>query len=268
MPDTTLTIVFRGLMVMHKAPDHVQLGILPAPGHFPRITTITNSVFVKTFDLNNPEQPSIDPDRPIWRLDVDSPSGITFLTTGETFDRKTHEDPKDFRWSSDLEGTEFYNEDLTTRLNTGQLLPVVKIFNGSFYTRLKTPPLLRSQGANAAEEFGCIAAVTGCDIVLNGNNARLIEEGSDRVLFTFTNEPDTIYEFANTPPDIEPHPGHHHEDPVPADHFQLYYELFSDLTGIEKFGFRADEAGALGPPAPHPALCGIVRLGKRTGSLR
>ena len=268
MPESTptLTICFRGLMVMHKAADHVQLGVLPAPGHFPRITTITNSVFAKTFDLNDPAQPSIDPDRPIWRLDVDSPNGISFLTTGATFNRKTHQDPTDFRWCSDLEGTEFYNEDLTTRLNTNELLPVVRVFNGSFYTRLKTPPLFRSEGSGDAEEFGCIAAVTGCDITLNGDSARLIEEGSDRVLFTFTNEPNTIYEFANTPPDIGH--GHHHGEPMPKDHFQLYYEMFSDLTGIEKFGFQEPPSGLLAPSAPSPALCGLLQLGKRQTALR
>lgn len=273
MPESTstLTIVFRGLMVFHREPDHVEIGVLPAPGHFPRINTIKNSVLATTFDLQDPNHP-IDPAHPVWRLDVDQPVvGVSLRASDDDFVRKTHQDETDLRWMSDLENKEFYDEDLTKLVNTNLLTPVVKIFNGDFYTRLKTPVLLRTKGNSAAEEFGSIAGVTGCDIQLEGVGARLIEDGSDREIFDFKNEPNTIYEFANTPPDIVPQGAHEHEhggNGVPNDHFQLYYRLFFNQDSVEKFGFKQLDPGSLGPPAPSPALCGLIEFGKRTTPLR
>lgn len=288
---STITILFKGLLCFHKVTkdgcSYYEIGVVPATHHIPRINTIKNSTLADVFPL----QEHINPGYPIWRLVVDYPirEGVSVYRNGTDFDRLTHDDELDFRWMSDLESDEFYKRDLTRELDTCPLRPVLHVPYGIFYTRLKSPRLLRKQEGSPEEAFGCMAAVTGCDIAIVGGGARLVEEGTGAEIFSFKAAPATIYEFSNTTPDIEDpdacphcpcphHPCPHHQetDTRPNDephndveaasdpgHFHEYYKLFTDPGGVRKFSFRLP-----GPPEPSPALCGAVQLGRRQVPLK
>lgn len=303
---STFTLVFRGLMVFHRLemPDGgslFEIGVLPTQGHFLRISTIKNSVLAGVFPLAE----HVRGDRPFWRLAVDNPvgGGVGVHTSGAEFRRLTRsdetglhlmtDDERDFRWMTDLEGEEFYQRDLTNELDTSLLVPILRVSHGVFYTRLKSTEVLRKQGAGGDELFGSIAGAVACDIPILDGRVRVVEEGTNEVIFPFTLEPDTIYEFANTPPDIggdhsmmtmqplaagiapaaeaegaAPEMGNMAEaDATPPDpgedHFQAYYRLFKDQN-IERFHFTKPDAA----PAPDPALCGSTMLGKRSAPLR
>ena len=278
---STLTIVFRGLMIFHKDEenDRMEIGILRVHGHIPRVLTIKNGVLaaVRVFEEEDLKQP-------FWELEVTNPVGLgvsTYTNGSVKFERKTHKDDRDFRWIMDLEARDFYNRDLTKEMNTNKLMPVLHVPHGEFYTRLKSPLLLRKEGPGEFEPFGCVAAVTGCDIPFDGGGAELKVAGGS-TLFTFKNEPNTIYEITNTPPDVVPPPeqdGRHvggpHTEATPAtqrktegkdsppDHFQHYYDLFPVIPS-PRFEFQP----ANPTPGPDPALCGKGMLGKRTNPLR
>lgn len=275
----TLTIVFRGLMIFHedKTNNLMEIGILREPGHVPRIITIKNGVHADVYDLR--ERPELDDESSrSWRIEVTNPAqkGISTYTDGQMFDRKTHPNDRDFRWIMDFEGSDFYDKDLTAQVDARKLMPVLQVPVGQFYTRLKSPSLNRSEDGGELREFGAIAGVTGCDIVLEGGTAELSAVGGGSI-FQFKSEGEslenTIFEITNTPPDVPAvfgtgsghggHGGHTGASPH-QDHFQFYYGLF--LPGripSPIFGFRPLD----GSPAPNPALCGKGRLGRRTEGL-
>lgn len=213
---STLTIVFRGLLIFrhHREAGRMEIGLLRAADHFPRILTIKNSVMFAV-DLIPPAFLD-DAQSPVWELVADDPArpGVDIYTgPSESFDRKTNEDERDFRWIMDLEGQDFYKRDLSEEVQTSKLMPLIHVPQGQFYTRLKSPFLLRQEGDGGLEDFGAVAAVVGCDIEVNGGGAELRIAGGPTV-FTFRNEPNTIYEFTNTPPDVRSSVGtvapHHH----------------------------------------------------------
>lgn len=294
---STFTIVFRGLLVFHLVENRngqrrFDIGVLPEEGHFLRINTITNCVLAGVFPL----EAHVRRTQPFWRLAVDNPvgGGISIHTSGTQFDRLTHPDEKDFRWLTDIEGREFYDRELTEELDTCPLMPILRVYNGIFYTRLKSTQLERRQGNGQFELFGSIAGVVGCDIPILGGRVRLMQEDTGVRIFPFKVEPNTIYEFANTPPDIGPHDEHRaraaaalaagdrqgEAEPERAedaareaaaqsadddvDHFQSYYRLFTNPDPDERFRFQKPG----GDPAPDPALCGATGLSRRQVPLR
>lgn len=270
---STITIVFRGLMVFRSNADtdSMEIGILRADNHIPRILTIKNSVL---YSVDVIPTELLDSGKP-WKLaaiDPDQPGVRTYTNENSTFDRKTHGDDKDFRWIMDLEGNEFYGRDLSAEMATKKLMPIISVPQGEFYTRLKSPWLHRWTAPEEPTEFGAVAAAIGCDIQLGGERVDLYV-GNERV-FTFPNEPNTIYEISNTPPDVNSSVGstavHHHGAghsgstlmSGPGSHFQHYYDLFP--SGFEpKYNLQT----LTGSKAPDPALCGSVRLGVRVKRL-
>lgn len=252
--------------------DNMEVGILRAESHIPRILTIKNSILYSV-DLIPTEL--LDSGKP-WELKAIEPAqpSVRTYTNGDSkFDRKTHGDDKDFRWIMDLEGTEFYGRDLSAEMATKKLMPIINVPQGEFYTRLKSPRLSRWTTPEEVTEFGAVAAAIGCDIQSKGDRVDLNLDGEP--IFTFSNEPNTIYEISNTPPDVNSSIGsvavHHHGSgghggsvvtSGPGGHFQHYYDLFP--RGFEpKYNLQA----LTGSKAPDPALCGSVRLGVRVKRL-
>jgi hypothetical protein len=283
---STLTIVFRGLLVFHKLVDAsgramFEIGVLlTLPSHIPRIITIRNGVLADILPLES----LIKHAHPYWRLDVDNPigNGVSTYTAGEgPVHRMDSSVEKDFRLINDLESADFYGEDLTEKLDTRVLEPILHVPHGIFYTRLKSPEVNKFKDHEANRHLYRFASVTGCDIPLFGGGATLVEEDTGHPIFTFENTPNTIYEFTNTPPDVHGHDmmpaatidqqagdATHHgtesHDDDPPDHFQFYYNLFRDPAHEDKFHFETPSPST----APHPALCGALMLGKRKSSLR
>lgn len=274
MPESLLTIVFRGMIVVNLRStddgDYCEFGILhTADGHYVRINTVKNCVLESVQPIKDDVILALSPD---WQLEVINPveNGVTTRTEGEEFNRREHPFGDDFRWLIDLEGVEFYDSDLTDQIHTDVLRPVIRVPCGQLYTRLKSRELDRSRGTGAFENFGFISAAIGCDIRVN-ENTRVILKATGVTLPDFTfefdqREPHTIYEIVNSPPDVSEVEHHHTGDldenglteAQMADHFQHYYDMFND-PDIERFQF--EESGAA--PGPRPALCGLVQLGTR-----
>lgn len=267
----TITIVFRGLMVFHfddRVGDKArfcEVGFLPAEGHQLRINTMRNH--------NEIASENLKPADAIWELYTKDPKGISIHTDGQPFTRLTHSDERDFRWLVDLEGPEFYNEDLTNQVNTSILMPVLHIPSGELYTSDRSKHnLQRAKGDGEAEEFGKIAVDTGCDITTEGDEVTLVNRDSDEAIFTFKAEPNTTYEIVNTPPgppsgtpgaSDHVHPAGGSLTPEQRDHFQNYYKLFKDRR-VERFQFAEPPSA---DPAPEPTRCGGTGLLVRTQEL-
>ena len=291
---TNITIVFRGLMVLHKHEDTMEVGFIDALSnpseqqaqadamnamnpadhsavHVPRILTTKDGVLSAIFDLRNRPELGVVRD---WTLVVDDPGGgarsagatlsesSTFLRTGtgsgSSFER-------DFRWITDLEGPDLHNRDLSLDINTRQFLFVLYVPYGEFYTRLRSPGLTRRlMGSSSPVEvpYGPAAAVVGCDIPVSaGGTVKLMAGGaSGATVFTFVPDEGTVYEISNGPPDVPV------EEPLPIDapgHFHMYYEKLFRRPFREQFDLFKDDRA----PAPDPALCGAVYLGQRRDPL-
>ena len=257
-----VTIVFRGLMVLlQPRTGGMQVGVLRAPGHFPRILTMENGVVAGLFDLRR--RPELDRVRD-WAIEVTNPSraGVTLHTDGtpSPFDRldPRHTDLRDFRWITDLEGPDLQNESVSAQIDRSRLRFVINMQNGEFATRLLSPSLERQNPDASKIPFGNIAAVTECVMSFgSGGRVRMTADGNE--VFPFPERANTIYEFANTPPDIDP--GHVHENPMV--HFTMYYDhLFR--AGQPPPNKRFDLVVPDATPAPDPALCGIGYMGQTT----
>ena len=253
MPDSTLNIVFRGLMVFHRKGDMFEVGLLTPkhhhgpPVHVPRINTYKNGVLDNVFFLEG-----LHADHRHWQLNVEGALDPVSTDEKGAFARKTHTHLTDYRWLIDLEdNTEFYGP-LKGKINTRLLKPVLLIPNGRFFTRLPSREMLREkEGVEGVEDFGKVSAAVGCDIRLRGAMAELVVKDTGTPIFTFDVDPEgkTLYEIANTPADThKPAPG--------EDHFQHYYDLFH--KDVKKFKFKLKSA----TPGPSPALCGEIRLGQ------
>ena len=264
MPET-LTIAFSGLMIFHedKKNNLMEIGILRQEIHVPRILTMTNGVLARVLDLRTKPELNDVANR-TWVLEVSNPvkAGIRIHTQGGVFDRRTHPDERDFRWTMDFEGSDFYDKELD-KMMTEKLMPVLQIPHGEFYTKLKSEPLGRRADGGAKETFGAIAGVTGLDIEIDGGSVSLKVKNTDADIFRFKrpNQPlagNTIFEIANTPPDVFLHPVHGHEE---HDHFQFYYDLFTrENIPRPRFSFEKLDGPA---PAPFPRLCGKGGVGLR-----
>lgn len=273
-PLTTFTLCFRGLMAIHRVetvdPNFFEVGVVPDELHYLRINTIKNGVVAAIDFLET------DTKHRIWNLEVDNAivSGVSTYRVGATdnnrIDRQHHSDDRDYRWITEL--GELFGE-IQDKVDTKLLLPVLRIHEGLFSTRVKSDELnILIDGTS--EEFGSIATVVACDIpIMAGSSVRLVEEGTGKPLFTFQPDANTIYEFANTPAEVPDHgrahndpsePMHNHADgpampdsagapdPCQNEHFKRYYKLFKEPQ--PNICFKKLEA----PPAPDPATCGAV----------
>jgi hypothetical protein len=285
-PLMTFTLGFRGLMVIHRVetvePNFFEVGVVQDDLHFLRINTIKNGV-VSAIDFLE-----VNHEHRTWNLEVDNPigSGVSTYTQGGSgdIDRERHQYERDFRWLTDL-GELF--ENIEEKLDTSRLLPVLRINNGVFSTRVKSTELEKIV-AGTSEPFGCIATVVVCDIpVMAGGSVRMVEEATGRTLFTFELDENTIYEFANTPAEVPNHAGGHADsghapdgdddadhgdepqpvhaagppDPCQGEHFKSYYKLFKQPNDEISICFKK-----LGPQtAPDPATCGAVGAGAVKG---
>jgi hypothetical protein len=264
MSENTLTIIFRGLMVLHQqgsgAGSSFEVGIHSLPeDHIFRINTVTNGVLDATKIFTRDDIKSGERD---WILEIDDAvePGPRRFTDGTDFRRLTqNNDPEDFQWIMDVESAEFFGPLSRGEIATANLRPVLRIPQGKFYTRLKSAFQTRRKDSGSFDDFGEVGAAIGCDIRLRGPEARLVsvsQSGENLLQFAFdATARHTIYEIVNTPPDTEP-PDENH-----FDHY--YHDLLS--ANLPKFTFQPKGSG--GPPAPRPALCGEIFLGARTDRL-
>jgi len=312
----TVTIVLRGLMVFHPDParEYFEAGILPAPGHRFRVEVREKTkTGESTFSV--PLPPVIDLVNDSWSLEFTSPTkrGISFYQRG-AFDRKAGiGDPRDFRWAVDIEGTEFYNEQVTIKEN--QLGPILHMTSGEFYTRARSRPMVRRQGDGTYQHFGSVAEEIAADFFNIGGDVVLRSAKSGKEIVRLPRKPDTTYEII-----LENQPvteGHMASMASNQDHFQYYYNVITkpksewfefkiaaskDIAANDSNQFRVIPARHVSPfpapgtpdvpcqptvmskrkksikhahapctyepPAPDPALCGLVGLLKRLVGLR
>ena len=288
---TMITIVFRGLMVLHRYEDTMEIGFIDAlynPSdehnhaggenhaghsavHVPRILTTKDGVLSAIFDLRN--RPELGTVRD-WTLVVDDPTvggaGVTGarLSQSATFIRagtgSASNSERDFRWITDLEGNDLHGRDLSLDINTRQFLFVLYVPQGEFYTKLLSPELKRRRlGPPQVESFfGATAAVVGCDIPIDDTGTvKLMAGGSSgSTVFTFVPDEGTVYEISNGPPDVPV------EEPLSVDapdHFHMYYDKLFRRPFRDQFDLVMDDRA----PAPDPTLCGVVYLGQRQDPL-
>jgi len=278
----TVTVVLKGLMVFHPDParEYFEAGILPAPGHLFRIVVRekTNSG-VSTFSVPLPAVADLVNDS--WSLEFTSPPkrGISFYQ-GTAFDRKAGiGDPRDFRWAVDIEGTEFYNQQVTIKEN--QLGPIVRLTSGEFYTKARSRPTMRRQGDGSFQYFGSVAEEIAADFRIMRGDVVLRSAKSGKELLRLPRKPATTYEiiFENQPVTE----GHMASMASSSDHFQYYYQVITKpktewfefkfaAPGFTATGdsnqFRIIPASYVYEPAPDPTLCGLVGLLKRLIGLR
>ena len=237
----TVTIVLRGLMVFHPDParEYFEAGILPAPGHLFRVEVRekTNSG-VSTFSVPLPADLVNDS----WSLEFKSPTkqGITFFQGG-AFDRKAGiGDPRDFRWALDIEGTEFYNQQVTIKEN--QLGPILRLTSGEFYTTDKSRPMMRRQGDGTFQYFGSVAEEIAADLHNVRGDVVLRSAKSGKEILRVAQKAGTTYEII-----LENQPvteGHMASMASSSDHFQYYYQVITKPK-TEWFEFKFAGAGVM-----------------------
>ena len=194
-PVPRVTIVFHGLLVFHPDPAHqyFEAGILRAPEHQFRIEVLEKSSagassYVVPAELLNGAQ------NDVWSLEFKSSGkrSISFYQNG-AFDRKAGiGDERDFRWAVDMEGKEFYNQQLTTKQN--QLGPIMRLTSGEFYTKTRTQPLLRNRGNGTFEYFGSVADEIAADLFVDGDVV-LRSANSGKEILRLKDKPGTTYEI-------------------------------------------------------------------------
>ena len=266
-PITNFTICFRGLLVIHKVdtvqPNFFEIGVVNDPHHFLKINTIKNGVLAESTSLEK----HVNTQNKIWTLEVENPigTGVTTYTRGPVgpINRTQHPFERDFRWIVELNDLNNVLPGVEIGLKTNEFAPVLRIHNGIFSTRVKSPELSMLVDG-ASQDFGFLAAVVACDIPMLPGQVRLMKPGADEPVFTFEPDENTIYEFANTPCDVPEHAGRGHqedtesddEDPCMNDHFKKYYTLFANpnrpIICFKKVGAQ---------PAPDPATCGAIGAG-------
>lgn len=287
------TIVFRGLMVLHRHGDTMEIGFVDGlynpsdehehtgtPGthdhaanhnhgavHIPRILATKNGVLSEIFDLRN--RPELGTVRN-WSLEVTNPTPpgprVT-LRQHDPFDRTATGSgdnfEKDFRWITDMEGGDLHDRDLSLEINTRQFLFVLYVPHGTFYTHLKSPVLRRKRRSSPLiEDYGPIAAVVGCDIEFGAGGGVTLKAGGSTgaTVYNFDHDGGTVYEISNGPPDVPA------EDPIPLDapnHFHMYYDKLFKNSRLDRFDLLTEDQA----PAPDPTVCGVTYLGTRRDPL-
>lgn len=191
-----VTIVFRGLLVLHPDParQYFEAGILRAPEHRFRIEVLEkSSAGISRFTV--PSEFLSGAPNDVWSFEFTSSAnrGVNFYQNG-AFDRKAGVgDERDFRWAVDLEGKEFYNQQLTTKQN--QLGPVLRVTSGEFYTKTKTRPLLRNRGNGTFEYFGSAADDVAADLFVDSGDVVLRSANSGKEILRLKDKPSTTYEI-------------------------------------------------------------------------
>jgi hypothetical protein len=285
------TIVFRGLMVLHKHADIMEIGFVDAlynetanhehahngnaanhadhlESHIPRILTTKDGVLSSIFDLRN--RPELGTVRN-WSLEVTNPTppaaGVTLRQQRGPFRRTApgsgDDFEKDFRWITDMEAGDLHGRDLSLEINTRQFLFVLYVPQGTFYTQLRSPVQRRRRRSSAlVEDYGPIAAAVGCEINLDaGGEVKLMAGGpTGSTVFNFDHDEGTVYEISNGPPDVPA------EEPIPLDapnHFHMYYDKLFKNSRLDRFDLLTDDQA----PAPDPTVCGVTFLGLRRDPL-
>jgi hypothetical protein len=274
----TIRVIFRGLMIFHFDTEKLlyEVGVLRAPNHQLRIHVEKRSPS-GTSEILVPVEELGSLDKRIWTLELTNPGtqGISTYQNGAFNRKKGIGDDRDFRWTVDLEGEEFYNNALS--IKTALLGPIIRIPSGMFYTMTKTEPLLRKQGDHAFQEFGSIAEDIAADIWLDNGEAILKADSTEIV--RLKRQPHTTYDVI-----IENTPSSHQHLSSNVDHFDYYYDLIDNQPG-GRFGFAASklrsslrmmrsagvytfapDATTLAPGIP-PYKCGGIFLSRRKISL-
>ena len=265
-----VTIVFRGLLAFHPDParQYFEAGILRAPEHRFRIEVREkSSAGVSTFAV--PSESLSGAENDVWSFEFASSAkrGVNFYQNG-AFDRKAGiGDERDFRWAVDLEGKEFYNQQLTTKQN--QLGPIMRVTSGEFYTKTRTQPLLRNRGNGTFEYFGRAADEIAADLFVDGDVV-LRSTNSGKVILRLKDKPETSYEIV-----IENE--YMTEAHVANSHFRYYYRLITKPRH-EWYDFKvADEnfsahhaitRSSYASPGTSRTPCMAWGFGKRTSSLK
>ena len=216
-----VTVVFRGLQVFHPDParQYLEAGILRAPKHRLRIEVLEkSSAGVSRFTV--PSESLRGAENDVWSFEFTSSNrGVSFYQNG-AFDRKAGiGDERDFRWAVDVEGKEFYNQELITKPN--QLGPVLRVSSGEFYTKTRTRPLLRNKGNGTFEYFGSAAEEIAADLFIDAGDVVLRSANSGKEILRLKDVPGTSYEIVV---ENEFLTDAHSRS---AGHFENYYRLIS-----------------------------------------
>lgn len=261
-----VTIVFRGLLAFHPDPtnQYFEAGILRAPEHRFRIEVRErSSAGVSSFVVPSESLSAVEND--VWSFEFTSSAnrGVSFYKNG-AFDRKAGiGDERDFRWAVDVEGNEFYNQQLTTKQN--QLGPIVRVTSGEFYTKTRTLPLLRNRGNGTFEYFGRAADEIAAGLFVDAGDVVLRSTNSGKEIVRLKDKPGTTYEivFENE------YMTEAHVDK--GSHFRYYYRLITKPRG-EWYDFKvADDALVSAHHATPGSLrtpCMLWGFGKRKSSLQ
>ena len=271
-----VTVVFRGLMVFHPDPasQYFEAGILPAPEHQFRIEVLEKSS-AGVSSVTVPWESLSGAANDVWSFEF-QPSGnrgLNFYQNG-AFDRKAGiGDERDFRWAVDLEGSEFYNQQLTTKQN--QLGPVFRVTSGEFYTRTRTPPLLRNQGNGTFKYFGSAADEIAADLFVDGDVV-LRSANSGKEILRLKDKLDTTYEvIVENQPMTEINAAN-------MGHFKYYYRLITKPRA-EWYDFKVADDNVFSTnhdfnhanimasyvsPGSTKTPCMSVGVGKRKNSLK
>jgi len=264
-------------MVFHPDParQYFEAGILPAPEHQFRIEVLEKSS-AGVSSVTVPSESLRAAENDVWSFEF-QPSGnrgVNFYQNG-AFDRKAGiGDERDFRWAVDLEGREFYNQQLTTKQN--ELGPVLRVTSGEFYTKTRTPPLLRNRGNSTFKYFGSAADEIAADLFVDAGDVDLRSANSGKKILKLKNKPDTTYEIiVENQPMTEINASN-------MGHFKYYYRLITKPRA-EWYDFKvaadnifstnhdfnhANIMASYVSPGSTRAPCMSVGVGKRKNSLQ
>ncbi len=161
------------------------------------------------------------------------------------------------------------NQQLTTKQN--QLGPVLRLTSGEFYTKAKTPPLLRNRGNGTYEYFGSGADAVAGDLFAGAGDVVLRSMNSGKEILRLNDKPGTTYEIV-----VENQPlTEAHADSV--GHFSYYYRLFPKPRN-EWYDFKVVDDAVFSTnthfnhtnivsPGSTRAPCMLVGVSKRKNSL-
>jgi hypothetical protein len=267
-----VTIVFRGLLAFHPDParQYFEAGILRVPEHRFRIEVrVNSSAGVSSFAV--PSESLSGADNDVWSFEFTSSAkrGVNFYKNG-AFDRKAGiGDERDFRWAVDVEGKEFYNQQLTTKQN--KLGPIMRVTSGEFYTRTRTLPLLRNRGNGTFEYFGRAADEIAAGLFVDSGDVVLRSTKSGKEILRLKDKPGTTYEIVvENEYMTEAHAAN-------TSHFSYYYRLIAKPRD-EWYDFKvADDTfsahrqfnhASYASPGSNRTPCMLWGLGKRKEALR
>jgi hypothetical protein len=201
-----------------------------------------------------------------------NPTG-SFTRTDPAFDKF------DFRWTLDLEGSDFYDTVIAPK-HPDKLKPSVKIYNGIFYTRSRTnSSFYRSVGNTQDKNLGFIARIIAANIYLTANGTVTLKVDNQTVdVFPRKGDANTVWYqlelrndcINNTACGYDSSDVFHEN--VRND-FYLYHQTF-DAPGGTRYGLMCTDpqqptGAGLCPGGPDdvsdPAPCTGIVFGRTTG---